>query len=125
MSKPKLYSDYTQLAEERKFTFIGELPRSVRIPTEWRCNLCGRVRKLPYNVFKYVQPACRCRTDFGFSAEDYHRFAAELGLAWIGNNRDGTPVPRTVHEKTKWRVANSEIITVSRYTLRKRFLQES
>lgn len=112
MAKAKLYQDYTDLAEQRGFTFIGPFPRNVRTPVEWRCNHCGRVRKLPYNVFKYVQPACRCRTSFGFSREDYDQFAKGLGIEWIGSS-----VPRTIHESTQWRIADGEIITASRHNL--------
>jgi hypothetical protein len=95
---PKNEQDYCQLAESRKFQWLGPLPSDTREKTNWRCDL-GHEFSTPYTTLRTSKgKGCpHCAGKAHKTIDDYHILAAKYGYQWLGDE-----LPPTVFGKTFW-----------------------
>lgn len=117
--RSKTLADYENLAQENNLTFTGKVsPRYTTEKTNWCCNRCGRDLHRSYWSVQRTECFCQTRT---LQEEDYHRFAEEHGLKWIGPR-----LPKNAHEKTTWanEAANNFFQATYNQLNRNRYLKE-
>lgn len=103
----KIYSEYVALGIRANLTYQGmksngsvkESPRSVRVPSFWKCDFCGTVMKKAYRSveagLKAGRPGCACRSKSNDESV-YIQAGKIIGWTFVG------PKPRTNKQPTKW-----------------------
>lgn len=108
----KTLDDYQRLGELTGLMLVSLPPKSVLLPAEWQCTLCGRTHLRSYSKLKYAERGCRCQGEVGKSADDYRSLAQRLGLKWIGRQ-----IPQTVQHTTPWAAFNGDLFEASYHEL--------
>ncbi len=108
----KTLDDYQRLGELTGLLLVSLPPKSVLLPAEWQCTLCGRTHFRPYSKLKYAERGCRCQGEIGKTPADYHTLAGRLRLKWVGRQ-----LPQTVQHTTTWSASTLELFDASYHEL--------
>lgn len=98
---PKLPKDFTNLASEKGFVWLGPEVANVFSNTWWQCSL-GHKWEATYNNIGNHNSGCPiCRNNASSERqrtkpEEYHELAKERGFKWLG------PAVRNNSEATEW-----------------------
>jgi len=91
----KTDDDYSALAKQRGFKWIGGNPGSVLEKTLWECSE-GHQWEARYSDIDTGYGCPFCAGTIPKTPADYHELAAERGFRWLG------PEVPTTHDKTTW-----------------------
>ena len=98
---PRTKNDYHTLAEQKGFSWVGDLPKNTCVKTTWCCN-DGHQWDTSYQSIRRDTgcPVCFHKTrgnSLRSTIEEYSELANKSGLTWLGKS-----LPMNVKEKTLW-----------------------
>lgn len=107
--RPLNENKYLKTAKKRNFTVL-RIPASCREPTEWRCNVCGRLHKISQNSLEYSKTA-GCHCNIALPIERYLEFRPTFVLKDV--------YPRSTLDKCRWEY-NGKIILATYYEVQRK-----
>lgn len=88
--------DYSTLAKNRNFIWLGPIVQNSKTNTNWQCDL-GHVWHTSYNTIRDGHNCPECLGRARKTPEDYHFAANERGYCWIGF------MPSSANKSTEWK----------------------
>lgn len=114
-AKRRTPSDYIALANQKEIIWLGDIVKSTKSDTRWRCPTCDHVWLSPFSTIRAAKvfPCPNCSPRRPKSEADFHALAESRDFKWIGETLVNTRT-NTLWEcqkcRRKWPAPYSNIL---------------
>jgi hypothetical protein len=96
----KTKQEYDYAASERRFTFVGIVPKNTRTKTDWCCG-AGHIWSASFDhIFNHRRGCPKCYGNAPVTENQYAEAARARGWTYLG------PFPRNAHVPVSWKCGN-------------------